>query len=183
MAEASAMPTNFAKIPAAKTSPRLTRNESTNFAIINKIRDIFTRDAVPSLASLLKLTLRTARNRLEDHREFSLDEIETLLHSEHGFAILSALMTRAKKKPDWWHVCEPLMDLADAERLVETIRRRTDKAIRKREETIDALETELRRAQTMAIHQPAPSRDRVASLRAYAGKENRVVAARKGGAR
>jgi len=67
---------------------------------------------VPTLAAWLKITIKTAKNRLCGAREFTLGDVEKLLHSDQGFEILSALMTRAKRKPHWWLVCEPLMEFA-----------------------------------------------------------------------
>ena len=146
------MLTNFAKNDRAKAGPSSPRSGATNFAIISKIREIYPRDTCKTLAEWLKLTVKTAKNRLAGDREFSLDEVASLLHSEHGFEILSALMTQAPRVPRWWRLCVPLMDLADAERMVHVIRKRTAAAIANREEVTDALETEIRRAQTLAIH-------------------------------
>jgi hypothetical protein len=69
------------------------------------------------------------------------------------------------------------MDLADAERLCEAVRRRTDKVIRKREDVVDALETEIRRTQTLAILGPGPARARSDALHSIARSKGRMVAA------
>lgn len=148
------------------------RNGDTNSAIVSKIKEIYPSDTVKTLASWLKLTIKTAKNRIFGEREFSLDEVAALLHSEHGFEILSALMTQAPRTPRWWRLCVPLMDLADAERMVHVVRRRTAAAIRNQQETTDALETEIRRAQAVAIHGQEQAGVHVDALRSMA----RVVA-------
>lgn len=152
-----------------------------NAAIVAKIKDIYSSDTIKTLAAWLRLTIKTAKNRIDEERQFSLDEVGELLGSDHGFKILTAIMEAASQRPgyrvpDWWAVCEPLMDLADAERLCVAVRKRTDKAIRKREDVADALETEIRRAQTLAIHGPGPAREHARALQSYAGAERRVVA-------
>lgn len=167
---------DFAKVGTNKTAPAARRSGPNHFAVVSKIRDLFPKDTVKALATWLSTTVETARHRIKGNREFNLDEIVTLLHSEHGFEILSALMSRVKRPPRWWRVCMPLMDLADAERMVAVVRKRTQAAILNREETIDALETEIRRAQALAIHDEEHARVRVDALRSMA----RVVAPKRG---
>ncbi len=174
MTRTSALAENYANSCSPKTGPRLTQNGATNLAIILKIRELYEQQTIPVLANWLKLTLKTAKNRLSGRCEFSLDEVSDLLHSDHGFEILSALMERAPKKPEWWKVCEPLMQLADAERMVEIARRRTQNVIRKREESIDALETGIRLTQAAAIHHTNQARHRTEAV----GQDARLVAAR-----
>lgn len=166
----------FATSPPNKTAPLARRSGPNHFAVVSKIRDLFPKDTVKALATWLSTTVETARHRIKGNREFNLDEIVTLLHSEHGFEILCALMSRVKRPPRWWRVCMPLMDLADAERMVAVVRKRTQDAIHNREETIDALETEIRRAQTVAIHDEGQARVHVDALRSMA----RVVAPKRG---
>jgi hypothetical protein len=179
MPRPSATTDNCANSGTAKTGPSSSRNGATNSAIINKIKEIYPRDTVKTLATWLKLSWKTAKNRIEGEREFSLDEVSALLHSEHGFEILSALMARAPRTPQWWRLCVPLMDLADAERMVQVVRRRTDAVIKNREETIDALETEIRRTQARAIHDPEHARPHSDALRSMAFTNDRVVAPRR----
>lgn len=170
----SATTTDFAKTGADKTALSAD-GMAPNQVLISKIRELFPRDTVKALAAWLKCSMDTARNRLKGNREFNLDEIVQLLHSEHGFEILCALMSRVKRPPRWWRVCMPLMDLADAERMVAVVRKRTQDAILNREETIDALETEIRRAQAAAIHDPEFAGPRLDAFGAMA----RVVAPKK----
>lgn len=166
----------FAKTGGARMCTTSTANETINSIIANKIRDIYNSKTAETLAAWLKISVRTAKHRLASSREFTLDEVEKLLHSEHGFEILAALMTRAKRPPSWWRLCVPLMDLADAERMVAVVRKRTDAAIRDREEVVDALTTEIRRAQAAAIHSPEQAGVRLDALRSYAGADRRMVA-------
>lgn len=154
-----------------------------NAAIVAKIKEIYSGNTIKTLASWLRLTIKTAKNRIEEERQFSLDEVGELLGSEHGFKILTAVMEAAAQRPgyrvpDWWAVCEPLMDLADAERLCAAVRKRTDKAIRKREDVADALEEEIRRTQAIAIHGSPQARQQVRALQSYAGADRRVVLAK-----
>jgi hypothetical protein len=181
MTTASATLTDFAKVPPSKAGLSAPQIGAINAAIVLKIKEIYSKDTVKTLASWLRLSFKTAKNRLDEERQFSLDEVGELLGSEHGFQILTAIMNAAAQRPgyrvpDWWAVCEPLMDLADAERLCEAVRRRTDKAIRKREDVVDALEQEIRRTQTLAIHSPEQARVRLNALQSYAGADRRVVA-------
>lgn len=181
MSAASATMNVLAKQPPSKAGTSEPHIGAINDAIILKIKEIYSTDTIKTLATWLRLTVKTAKNRLTGEREFTLDEVGQLLGSEHGFQVLSTIMATAALRPgyrvpDWWAVCEPLMDLADAERLCEAVRRRTNKAIRKREDVVDALETEIRRTQTLAIHGEGPPREHLRALQSYAGADRRVVA-------
>ncbi len=184
MSEASATTAVLANSPRHNMGLSAPQVGAINDAIIRIIKELYPADTVKTLAGWLHMTVKTAKNRLAGEREFTLDEVSELLASEHGFRVLTTIMETASlrpgyRAPDWWAVCEPLMDLADAERLCAAVRRRTDKAIRKREDVVDALELEIRRTQAMAIHNPAQAGVRLDALRSYAGAENRVVARRR----
>lgn len=168
MAQASAIANGFAKNRGAGMCTSFTAIGSVNFAIACKIREIYNFKTAETLAVWLKIAVRTAKHRLSCSREFTIDELETLLHSEHGFKILGALMERAGRKPAWWNICEPLMELADAELLVAAIKARTS-AVNSQREDVDALETEIRRAQAIAIHGSGPARAHVDALRSMRG--------------
>lgn len=178
MTASSAMTMKLAKTRGAKSCPTSTAVGSVNFAIACVIREIYASKTAETLAVWLKIAVRTAKHRLAANhpREFTLDELERLLHSEHGFRILAAIMARAKRKPSWWAMCEPLMDLADAELLVQAIRSRTNAAIQKREGDANVLETEIRRAQTVAIHGSGPARAHLDALQSIASGQAGVVA-------
>lgn len=162
----------FATSPTDKTAPSRAGMAPNQFALVNKIRELFPRDTVKALAAWLKVSTDTARHRIKGDREFSLDEVSALLQSEHGYKILEALMTQAKRKPRWWLVCEPLMELADLEVMATEARKRARNVMHKREEVIDALEAEIRRAQALAIHGQAQAGVHADALLAQA----RVVA-------
>jgi hypothetical protein len=175
----------FANPSGHNSGPSSYQSGAINAAIVQKIKDIYATDTVKILAGWLHLTIKTAKNRLTAEREFTLDEVGELLGSDHGFRILTAIMEAAAQRPDyrppdWWAVCEPLMDLADAERLCEAVRRRTDKVIRKREDVVDALEQEIRRSQALAIHGSGPARAHSDALQSIARNQGRVVAPSKG---
>jgi hypothetical protein len=176
MATVSVPTVDFANQSTDKTAPSSRRCGPTHFSVVNKIKDLYAKDTVKILAGWLKVSIDTAKHRIKGDREFSLDEIAELLHSEHGFEILTALMAGAKRQPQWWRVCMPLMDLADAERMVAVVRKRTQDAITKREEVTDALETEIRRAQTLAIHGSEQAGVHLDALRSLALAPHRVVA-------
>jgi hypothetical protein len=179
---------DFANMPSAKTGLSTYQDGAINGAIIQIIKDLYREGTVKILAGLLSVhgrvcSWKTAKNRLDGARDFTLDEVATLLSSEHGYRVLSAIMDEATKRPgykppDWWEVCSPLMDLADQERMCEQVRRRTRKAIRKREDVVDALETEIRRAQTLAIHGSEQAREHLDALQSLARSQSRVVASR-----
>lgn len=176
----SAIAINLAKSRGARTCPASTGNGTVNSAIASVIREIYASKTAETLAVWLRIAVRTAKHRLAGSREFTLDELEALLHSEHGFRVVTAIMERAPRKPAWWAVCEPLMDLADAELLVTAIRERTAAAIQKREGDADALTTEIRRAQAVAIHGSRQAGPHVEALVAIARGQGRVVAKRRG---
>jgi len=183
MATTSANTSDFRNLTGHNLGPPTAQTGAINEAIIRIIKEIYPQDTIKTLAGWLRLTWKTAKNRVLGEREFSLDEVGELLGSEHGFKVLTAIMDAASQRPgyrvpDWWAVCEPLMDLADAELLCAAVRKRTDKAIRKREDVADALETEIRRAQALAIHGPGPAREHARALQSYAGAERRVVVAK-----
>src|ERR1041385_2447820 len=139
-----------------KAGPSKPRNGAINFVIVRKINEIFPDDTVKSLASWLKLTWKTAKNRMQCEREFSLDEVAELLASDHGFKILTAIMRAAEQRPGyrapaWWRVCEPLMDLADTERMRLAVRKRVAKAIEGHHHAEDEIERDIGRAQAMAV--------------------------------
>jgi hypothetical protein len=148
----SASAPDFAKTTTNKTDPQSNVASPNHLALVNKIKDLFPKYATKALSTWLRISIETARHRMKASREFNLDEVVELLHDAHGFKILKALMERAERKPRWWLVCEPLMELADIEVMAAEARRRTRNVIHKREQVIDALETEIRRTQTLAIH-------------------------------
>src|SRR6185503_17459247 len=134
MSRTSATIGNFANELAHKTGPSRYQIGAINEAIVRIIKQIYAQDTVKILSGWIGVSLKTAKNRICAQREFSLDEVATLLSSDHGFRVLSAIMEEAAKRPnyrapDWWEICEPLMELADAERLCEAVRKRTDKVI------------------------------------------------------
>lgn len=183
MAAASTNASDFQNLIGHNSGPSTAHVGAINAAIARIIKEIYPQDTIKTLAGWLCLSWKTAKNRVLGEREFSLDEVGELLGSEHGFKILTAIMEAAAQRPgyrvpDWWAVCEPLMDLADAERLCAAVRKRTDKAIRKREDVADALETEIRRTQAIAIHGSPQARQQVRALQSYAGADRRVVLAK-----
>jgi hypothetical protein len=170
---------DFGNPGRARTCTAITGNGSINSAIARKIKELYSSKTAEILAAWLKISLRTAKHRLCGEREFTLDEIAALLHSEHGFKILTALMSEAKRKPAWWTVCEPLMDVVDAERMAMLLRKRVTKAMSNYEEADAVLNEDIRRAETLAIRGSGPARAHADALRAIAGKAGRVVAPKK----
>lgn len=175
-----------AKIPSAsvcanssapKTGPSEPRSGAINSAILNKIREIYPRDTIKSLASWIDLTWKTAKNRVQGDREFTRDELVALMRSEHGFEIIAALMAGAPRKPRWWRLVEPLKNLADAEQMAQAARRRTQAVIQSQEETFDALATTIAGSQALVLRGPQQSRGDADALGSLAVARHRVVAA------
>ena len=185
MTHMSATTDAFANSRPHKPSPSSSQSESTNSAIIRKIKEIYPTQTVPALAAWLsrakgkaEVSFSTAKNRLMGTRQFSLEDIETLLHDEQGFPILKALMERAPNNPDWWRVCEPLMDMADAERMRLAIRKRVSRAIEGHYNADQQLEDEIRHSETLAIQGSGSARAHADALHTFARASDcvRVVA-------
>lgn len=179
MTQMSQHEVSLANQPTSKMGPSLYQPGSTSAVLVEKIREMYSDQTVPTLAAWLKITIKTAKNRLLGQREFTLEEIERLLHSEQGFEILKALMGRAVKKPHWWSICEPLMDFASIEQMQVIVQERVAQAIKDAAHARDTVTQELRRAQTMAIHDPEFVQPRIDALRAYAGADRSLVATKK----
>lgn len=97
-------------------------------AIIDSFKKIFPLHGRKVLAGLLGLSDGAARKKLTGERDLSVDELATLLRSEHGFQILSDMMADAR--PQWWSLCAPLMQAAEARRLQHAAQKKIQSALR-----------------------------------------------------
>lgn len=127
------------------------------------------------LATMFKVVVRTAKRKLSGEREFTLDEIVKLLHDRQGYEILSVIMQRAEVKPHWWLVCEPLMELASIEQMQIVVRERVLKAVESAAHAHEQTLTEIRRAQTQAVHDQEFHQPRIDALQYIARASRGVV--------
>lgn len=173
---------NGALVEPGTTGPRNGANGGgINSAIINVIKDLYPEDQVKTLASWLKLSLKTAKNRLLGERDFTTEELATLLSSQHGYRVLQAIMDEAAKRPDyrrpeWWHICSALMDAADIRKMQAIANRRIAKTI---ESAIDAnkyLSAAIERAETLAVHDADHLSNHLDALRSMGGVPHRALA-------
>jgi len=76
------------------------RNVGANDLIVDCARTVFHGKTWAHLSAILGLSERAAKSRLCREREFTADEIASLLRSEQGIRFLVALMADAR--PAWW---------------------------------------------------------------------------------
>lgn len=85
-----------------------------NFAINEVLKSKFPLKTWAHLAALLGLQERAAKYRLSNSRAYTVDELQTLLHSEDGLDFLMAVMGEAQ--PAWWRWINKVMTLAAVRR-------------------------------------------------------------------
>jgi hypothetical protein len=100
-----------------------------NESVIRFVRDLAPQKTWAFLTGKLGICERTAKHRLAGNREFTADELAQLLWTEEGFYLFAAIMEAAPKKPLWWRICRPLMDVADIERMQLHAKRRLQAAV------------------------------------------------------
>ncbi len=64
------------------------------------------------IADVLCLKEHAAKHRAANHRDYSIEELMVLLHSEHGDEILETLMADAE--PAWWRALKVNLNLSKA---------------------------------------------------------------------
>lgn len=99
MAEASAMPTNFAKNPSGALCSEPAGSVRLTIALSDKARKIFSKP-YRALVDILQVSERDAHYRLSAERKYTASDIAKLLQSEQGIQFLVILMDRAR--PRWW---------------------------------------------------------------------------------
>lgn len=108
----------------ANSANRRGAETGTDFSVsgIHSLITEIARDAQPRktwafLCDLLGVTERVAKHRLAGSRAYTVEELQAMLQSEHGFEILQALMGDAQPKWWWW-----------AQRVIATAERRRQAA-------------------------------------------------------
>lgn len=85
-----------------------------NLAINEVLKSKFPLKTWAHLAAMLGLQERAAKYRVSNSRAYTVDELQTLLHSEHGLDFLMAVMGEAQ--PAWWRWINKVMTLAAVRR-------------------------------------------------------------------
>jgi hypothetical protein len=125
---------------------------------------------------------RLAKHRLAATRDFTVDELATLLRSEHGFTILSAIMTDAR--PGWWRLCMPLMQAADARKLQRQAQAKIARALKGALDADDDLSASIARAEAaFSVQDEEFMRPHLDGLRAQSGALHRAMASKTKGPR
>lgn len=139
---------------------------TTSRRIAQAIRFLQPRKAWGYLAQSLAMSERSARNRLAESREFSVDELAALIRSEDGLDVLRAVIAEAR--PKWWRLVSAFLDVADAQRLQAVAQRRITSAVRGAIEGNDALESEIARTTTaLSLSDPEFAGPHIAAQRAF----------------
>lgn len=129
------------------------------------------------IANFLSLSERAAKHRMANTRDYSAEEILTIIFSEKGARYIAWLARNVKEndKADWLQIHEPLMELADAERHQIVARTKTAKILGRLIDADDELTATIRRAEAAAIHDAEHSRPYRDALRSMAGVSDRTV--------
>ena len=166
-----------AKLRSSEVGRSLPQFGATNETILRKIKDIFETKTVPALAALLGVTVKTARNRVERERKFTIDELATMMHSDHGWEVVAAIMADAPRPPQWWRICAPVMNAAEIRKMQMVAQRRVANAL---EDALDAdqdLTAAIERAELLAIRATNEPRQMGHEARSSAGLRDRGMAA------
>lgn len=132
------------------------------------------------IANFLGLSERVAKHRIAGTRDYSAEEILTIIFSEKGAHYIAWLARNVNEtdKPDWLLIHEPLMELADAERLQLVARTKTAKILGRLIDADDELTATIRRAETASIHDPEHARPHLDALRSMGRASPRAMAAK-----
>lgn len=146
-----------------------------NLVIAKTAKDVFTKP-YRVLCDLLHIKERDAKYRLSGERKFSGAELAKLIQTEEGFQFIAAIMADAAKKPQWWRICAPQMEAADARTMQMKAQRQMKKAI---EGAIGAdrdLSAAIARADSFAVYDPDFYRPHADALRSTLGVPDSAVA-------
>lgn len=83
-----------------KVRTEIPQSADTNTTLIGIVKRLFPLKPSAFLASLIGISERAARGKVFGEREFTADELASLIRSEHGFEFLTAIMVDAR--PRWW---------------------------------------------------------------------------------
>jgi hypothetical protein len=97
--------------------------------VLSFVKGLWPQKTWAALIGVLGVGERVAKHRVAGTREFSADDMARLLWQEDGFFLLAAVMEAAPRRPVWWRMCRPLMDLADVERMQVAARKKLKAAV------------------------------------------------------
>jgi predicted transcriptional regulator len=168
----------FATADLATLPPSRVGRSSPHFGAINEILlKVVSGLSVKNLANVLGATLKTARNRVEAERKFTIDDLAAMLHSEHGWEVVAAIMAEAPQPPRWWRMCASVMGAADARKMQIAAKRKMNKAL---EDALDAdrdITDAIERAEAFAVHDEEFTRAVHHASRERTGVPHRAVVA------
>jgi hypothetical protein len=186
MATSVAFAAGKSNLKSAKVGGIANKAGGINSLTASFLKETFPQDLYASVARLLGLqSKRAAEHRVQETRKFSADDAAAILCSQLGGRYIKALMDAlpAERRPDWYVVLEPLMDLADAKKLLLVARSKTAKAIRKTVDAEDELSATIRRAETFSVFDPEFAGPQLDALRSFGRAEHRPMAQTKRGRR
>jgi hypothetical protein len=97
--------------------------------VLSFVKGLWPQKTWAALMGVLGVGERVAKHRVAGTREFSADDMAHLLWQEDGFFLLAAVMDAAPRKPMWWRLCRPLMQVADVERMQLAARKKLKAAV------------------------------------------------------
>ena len=139
-------------------------------AIIAAFKNLFPQHTRKTLADFLGLSDGAARKKLTGERALSVDELATLLRSEHGLDFLAAIMTGAE--PMWWHRAKAYFAAIDAQRLQRATRRKLREVI----DADTAISADIERADALLVQDEDFYGRHVDALRAASRAPHRPLA-------
>lgn len=173
MSSASLTRNGFGKSPAIRDGGRFPHIGETSRAIANAINDMFQNPAV-ALGDFLGLSDKTAKRKLDLERSLSVEELGALIRSDRGLEIVSAIMGDAR--PEWWRICEAVMDAADIRKMQIAAQRRIAKTLAGAIDADRDLTAAIQRAEALAVHDPEHLGNHLDALRSMARVPDRAVA-------
>lgn len=179
MQKAYASAANCANSRGAKTGLNRSVSGSVSQNIAERLKAIYPDKTWSFVWKLLWPTARdkerAAKHRVAATRDFTVDELATLLRSEHGFHFLADMMGDAR--PQWWALCAPLMQAAEARRLQHAAQKKIQRALRGALDADTDLSATIHRAEAaMAFQDEDFMRPHLDGLHAQRGLLDRPVA-------
>lgn len=178
MSTSSATQQSFANDRAEPTTPSRSRRDSNivtvSMAIASEIKGFAM--SLKDAARWIGLNVHTIKNKLIGSRDFSVEEVELMLHTGEGYRILRAIMRRCPNPPHWWLVVEPTLELMEIEDARSLLARRFKKAVKRIDDADAILEDQIGRAQAAAIRGSGPAGVHRDALQSLARPTRRVVA-------
>lgn len=143
-------------------------------AIIAAFLNLFPQHARKTLARLFGISESAARKKLEGERTLSLDEFCELLHTDHGFRYLTAVMADSEVR--WWRICRPMMEVAEVQAMQIAARRRLTKAVKGAFDADADITAARARADALLVQDENFYGEHAAALRSIGGVSHSAVA-------